>query len=159
MLPTLLGRWQTRILLFVWIGMPISVVFGIYLANAFRSPRVMPLFGTEIDPLPVQIMCCVTLIGLLLDPLYVQIQRLRWEHDWPFAFQAVSMISEFLITLGLLQANVLPYVSSGDVRNGDYIKLVIHFAIVFSVSFVALLAILQIFLLRWRFNGGEWSRL
>ena len=34
-----------------------------------------------------------------------------------------------------------------------------HFSLVFVPSFIALLGLVQIFLVRWRFKGGEFGRL
>lgn len=52
MLPTLKGRWLTRILLFFWIGLPVTLVFSVYIATP-ESP-VLPLIGWNYDTLPFQ---------------------------------------------------------------------------------------------------------
>jgi hypothetical protein len=159
MLVTLLGRWQTRVMLFLWIGIPVSIIFGLYLAYAVGARRVMPLPGVSIDLLPLQIMCTITLVGLILDPLYIWLQHFRWERDWPFAFQFFFSIIEFLIVLALVSTNVLPFMARAALTNADYYYIVLQFSIVFGLSFIGLLGFVQIFMIRWRFKGGEWGRL
>src|SRR5262245_29174331 len=100
MLPTLLGRWQTRILLFLVIGLPISIIYAFWLADPRNTAFTVNIgggFGLDIRPL--QILCLLLIVGLILDPLYYWIQTLRWDSDWPFSFQFFVSIVEFLIVL------------------------------------------------------------
>ncbi len=159
MLPTLKGRWLTRVLLFLWIGVPVTFVFSVAIASP-DSPT-LPLLGWNYETLPFQILFLLLVVGLLLDPVYIRFQQYRWERDWPFAFQFFFSIVEFLIVLALVWWGVLDFVRSPlDLHTSEtYALIAVHFAFVFIPSFLALLGFVQIFMIRWRFKGGEWGRM
>ena len=157
MLPTLKGRWQTRILLFLWIGVPITFLFSLWVAGP-RSPA-LPLVGWHYDILPFQILSLLLIVGLILDPIYIYIQQFRWERDWPFAFQFFFTIIEFIIVIGLVNFGALDGFSRPRAQHQNYTLYTIHFACVFIPSFIALLGFVQTFMIRWRFKGGEWGRM
>ncbi len=156
MLPTLKGRWQTRILLFLWIGVPITFLFSLGVAGP-RSPT-LPFVGWHYDILPFQILSLLLIVGLILDPVYIYFQQFRWERDWPFAFQFFFTIFEFVIVLALVNWGVLDGFSRRT-QHQNYMLYTIHFACVFIPSFIAVLGIVQTFMIRWRFKGGEWGRM
>ena len=168
MTPTLLGRWQTRILLFLVLGLPITLAFAVWLAidetggsGATLPPWVIAIGPSpwRIDIRPIQILCMLLLIGIVLDIIYILFQRLRWDRDWPFAFQFLVSIGEFIVVLTLISADVVPFMPAQWMSADDIPYFVLHFSLVFIPSFIALLGVIQIFLIRWRFKGGEWGRL
>ncbi len=110
MLPTLKGRWLTRILLFLWIGLPVTFVFSLLIAGP-GSAR-LPLVGVRFEILPFQVLSLLLLVGLVLDPVYIYFQQFRWERDWPFAFQFFFSIIEFVIVLGLIWWGALDFTHS-----------------------------------------------
>ncbi len=144
MLPTLAGRWQTRILLYLVVGLPVTLIYAIYLEldEDFLDPFVF--------------LTALLLVGLVADLGYQQIQRFRWDNDWPFAFFLFFSIIEFLIVLGLLNAGALdPFL----VYRLDNTTVLIHFSWVLLFSFIGVLAGIQLFMIRWRYKGGEIGRL
>ncbi len=150
MLPSLAGRIHTRIILFFAVGLPITFLWAAYLGD-WRWP-----FPFE----PFYVLGMIFVVGLILDPVYIWIQSYRWEHDWPFAYQAVSMIFEFVIVLSLIQLDVLPFLPASLIATSDgFWNVVIHFSMVFFISFLGLLAFIQVFMIRWRFNAGQWGRM
>lgn len=159
MLPTLKGRWLTRILLFLWIGLPVTFVFSLLIAGP-DSGR-LPLLGWRFEILPFQVLSLLLLVGLILDPFYIFLQQFRWEKDWPFAFQFFVLIIEFVIVLGLIWNGALDFTHSPlDLHSTEsYLLITLHFICVFIPSFIALLGFVQIFMIRWRFKGGEWGRM
>lgn len=159
MLPTLNGRWLTRILLFLWIGVPVTFVFSLLIGEP-RGP-VIPYLGWNYDLLPFQFLSLLLFVGLVLDPVYIYFQQYRWERDWPFAFQFFFSIVEFVIVLALVWWGALDFTRSPlELHTPEnYLLFTIHFACVFIPSFVALLGFVQIFMIRWRFKGGEWGRM
>ena len=80
MTPTLLGRIQTRILLFGSVGAIVSFPFG--------AAGLLVLFVALI-------------LGMLWDVLYNVIQKLRWDRDWPAALQLAAGVWEGLVLLAL----------------------------------------------------------
>jgi hypothetical protein len=150
MTPTLLGRIQTRILLFVIVGLPITLVFGLWLVDWSWPPA----------PVPFIFLGTLLLVGLLLDPVYIFIQSFRWDQDWPFAFQFLFTIVEFLIVLLIIYLDLHPWLLPVAVTSAEALWLTtLHFTLVFIASFLALLGGLQILLVRWRFKAGELGRL
>ncbi|CFX47187.1 conserved membrane protein of unknown function [Candidatus Filomicrobium marinum] len=145
MIPTLSGRWQTRILLYVVLGLPITALYASYLG--------LDEIGRYGDPFVF--LTALLLVGLGLDYAYIQIQRFRWDNDWPFAFQFFFSIVEFLIVLGLMNIGLLdPFLV--DRIPADIATT--QFLLIFIPSFFAVLGGIQIFLIRWRFKGGELGR-
>ncbi|MCW5681175.1 MAG: hypothetical protein KF794_11100 [Xanthobacteraceae bacterium] len=157
MVPSLKGRWLTRILLFLWIGVPVTFLFSLFAAGP-GSPR-LPLLGWHYEIVPFQILSLLLIVGLIMDMVYIYFQQWRWERDWPFALFFFFSIIEFVIVLGLVWWGVLDFVRPRNASPHDYTLYVIHFACVFIPSFIAVLGIIQIFMIRWRFKGGEWGRL
>lgn len=152
MTPTLLGRWQTRLLLFVFIGLPVTFLYGLYRQNWPWPPP------TELDSIFVQsfvFITLLTLLGLVMDVLYMQIQRFHWDQDWPFAYQFFFSIVEFVILYLAIEFDLLEYFFT---PKPPFWGAVCHFTLVFVPSFLALLGGVQIFLVRWRFKGGELGR-
>jgi hypothetical protein len=101
MIPTLSGRIQTRLFLFVFLGLPITALFA-YAHNGWvwdwGQAQIFFLFLTTLLG-----------VGLLLDPVYIFIQSVRWDRDWPFAFQFFFSIIEFGIVVGLMFNDLIPW--------------------------------------------------
>lgn len=166
MLPTLLGRWQTRILLFLCVGLPISAIYAVWLAaiappgpGALLRPWLRLAGQVVYDVRPLQILCLLLIVGIVLDLLYIGLQHLRWERDWPFAFQLFFSIVEFFIVLALIRSDALRFLPASWIAPGDYPYLFLHFGLVLLVSFIGLLGFIQVFMVRWRYKGGEWGKL
>ena len=148
MTPTLLGRWQSRILLFIFIGLPMTALFTWVVFDLIWDGGIR-------WEVPFIFIGAITVLGLVLDVVYIQIQRFRWDNDWPFAFQFFFSILEFLAVYGLVEADLLSYVDL-PASDGPTIWMAsTHFTLVFIPSFLALLGGIQIFFIRWRFKGGE----
>ena len=140
MTPTLRGRWQTRLLLYAVLGLPITLLYSAYLGDGLVLSE------------PFVFITALLVIGLLLDVAYIQIQRFRWDNDWPFAFQFFFSILEFLITFAVMMAGFLDPFLGGRI---PFSIAAIHFTLVFIPSFAGVLCGVQIFFVRWRFKGGE----
>lgn len=145
MTPTLAGRWQTRLLLYIFVGLPVTWAYAFF---------VLELDEGFLDPFVF--LTALFIVGALLDPVYNQIQRFRWDNDWPFAFFVFFGIVEFLITLGLLNIGALDPFLVFRIDNGTAL---VHFSLVLFSMLLGVLAGVQIFLIRWRFKGGEVGRL
>lgn len=162
MTPTLIGRWQTRILLFIVIGLPVTAVFAFWLGE-WTFPLLLP---------PFWFLATLLAVGLILDVVYFQMQRFRWDQDWPFAFFTFFSILEFLIVFALMRLDLLPYLPACQfagrdattretvcqVFTIDFADAALQFTLVFLPMLLAVLAIVQIFAIRWRFKGGEFGR-
>ncbi|WP_080812789.1 hypothetical protein [Halomicronema hongdechloris] len=138
MTPTLLGRWQTRILLFGTIGLLITAIF----AFCIVSPG-----GTVFW----QVLGYVLLFGLLWDILYTLLQKLRWDHDWPAIFQLLAGIWEAVFVVMLVSAGILPGIES--INFGWFL---VHYTAVWLGIFITSQSLMRIWFPRWRFYGGRW---
>ena len=150
MTPTLLGRIQTRLLLFVFVGLPVTYLFSWY------------WFGLDsrFFNIPFKVLFMMFLIGIVLDPIYILIQGFRWDHDWPFAFQAIFTCVEFLLVLGLAELSLFSFLNFSAFQSWAVFQIfATHFLILLVLSLAFLLGGLQIFLIRWRFKGGELGRM
>lgn len=150
MTPTLLGRWQIRLLLLLAVGLPVSAIYALV------------RFGPDHADfwIPMKVVALMFVIGILVDPVYSWFQTFRWDHDWPFAFFVFFTVLEFLAVLALSELD--PYRLLGfsafdsPERFGVF---TLHFGIVLLLSLFCVVGLLQIFFIRWRFKGGELGRL
>ena len=150
MTPTLLGRWQTRLLLFVIVGIPVTWWWTEVLATRDGGRSLVP----------AGIIVTILLVGLALDWVYVRLHKRHWDHDWPFAYQLASMIFEFIVVLVLIHFGLVPWLPSGILYFPQAVwDATRHFAAVLVPAFLLLLGPLQTFLVRWRFKGGELGRM
>jgi hypothetical protein len=152
MTPTLSGRWQTRLLLYIFIGLPVTLLFALYNTNWQLWP---PLWDRPVFFQPFLVITCILVLGLILDPVYIQLQRFHWDQDWPFSHQFFFSIVEFLIVWYAIDFGLLDILFA---PRPEWNEVVYHFSTVFILSFLAILGGCQIFLVRWRFKGGELGR-
>ena len=66
MTPTLIGRWQTRILLLGTLGILVTIPFSLNGESVY-----------------FQVLLAIAVLGCLWDIVYNQLQTVRWDHDWP----------------------------------------------------------------------------
>lgn len=136
MTPTLTGRWQTRFFLLSTLGLLITLVFGGFYGNVVG---------------PLMLLVAVLVLGLAWDVVYIALQRLRWNRDWPPAFAFVAGIMEGAALWLLLQA--LPQISA--LQEMTFGRFAAHYGAVFLTTFIASLGLLHLLFPRWRFNGGR----
>ncbi len=153
MTPTLAGRWQTRLLLYLFIGLPVTLLFALYRTNWEIWP---PRYELSAFYYPFLVITAILVLGLVLDVAYMQIQRFHWDQDWPFAYQFFFSIVEYLIIYFAASDGWLDFMFKDGRPTWD--DTVYHFSTVFLLSFLALLGGVQIFMVRWRFKGGELGR-
>ncbi len=152
MIPTLAGRLQTRLLLFLFIGIPITLLYAWALLDFHWGWREIQIF--------VWFLCTITGLGLLLDPVYIFIQTTRWDRDWPFAYQFFFSWVEFGIVFFIARAGLIPYLPEFAFQGMRGLGIAsLHFALVFIPSFLALLGPLQTIFIRWRFKGGQLGKM
>ncbi|MFT5583403.1 MAG: hypothetical protein ACI9VR_000981 [Cognaticolwellia sp.] len=142
MTPTLVGRWQTRTLLFFIIGVPITLPFC--LLAVFLNPLSAPL--------PLVMLAIILLIGLGMDVVYDRIQQQRWDHDWPVHAQLWAGVAEG----GLSFVALFGWCGGFALLNPLFLPLFpIHYLSVWGAIFLVLQGPIQVLLPRWRFRGGE----
>ncbi len=141
MTPTLLGRWQTRLLLLGTLGVLITIPFS--LING--------------DAIYFQVLLCIAVLGCIWDIVYNLIQQIRWDHDWSALWQLAAGIWEaffFYVPFKFLLGNVLKL----PCLNSDlpFDKFLLHYICIWLAVFTASQTIMRVIFPRWRFHGGEW---
>ena len=160
MTPTLIGRWHTRLLLFIFIGLPVTLLFALYNTNwqifAPNSWALSIQYDSPVFYYPFLVLAAIFVLGFILDPIYIQLQRFHWDQDWPFSHQFFFSWVEYFIVYWLASEGWLDFIF----REGrpTWSDTIWHFSTVFILSFLAILGGCQIFLVRWRFKGGELGR-
>ncbi|MGD1872745.1 MAG: hypothetical protein ACFB02_06800 [Mastigocoleus sp.] len=140
MTPTLLGRWQTRIFLLATVGVFISIPFAMGLTG---FPGGMSYFS---------VLFYVALFGLIWDVVYDQIQKSRWDRDWPAAYQLFAGIWELIVILFLVFPLNVPGIGAGK----SVPAIFVHYSVVWISTFIASQSLMRILFVRWRFFGGQW---
>lgn len=141
MTPTLIGRWQTRLLLLGTLGVLITIPFS--LING--------------DAIYFQVLLCITVLGCIWDIVYNLLQQLRWDRDWSALTQLAAGIWEaffFYIPFKFLFGNILklPWLSVEIPLE----KFLLHYVCIWLVVFTASQTIMRVVFPRWRFHGGKW---
>jgi len=140
MTPTLLGRWQTRLLLLATVGSLVTLPF--YLGIIAPGSGVYFL-----------VLIYIALFGIGWDVLYQYFQTFRWDSDWPGVFQLLAGIWEALFVLLLVKVFGLPGIQPEDLPLKWF---VVHYSVVWLAVYVASQTIMRILFPRWRFKGGQW---
>ena len=109
MTPTLFGRWQTRLLLFATIGVLVTLPFFLGLITSQSGSIFFWILGY------------VAIFGIGWDALYISLQQLRWDRDWPGAFQLIAGIWEALFVLFLIKIIGLPGKPAQDFDLGVFV--------------------------------------
>ncbi|MGB3532497.1 MAG: hypothetical protein WBA13_03160 [Microcoleaceae cyanobacterium] len=141
MTPTLIGRWQTRLLLFTTVGVLVTL------------PFCFGYFGTMPSWIYLWILGYLAIFGLIWDRLYIYLQNFRWDRDWPGIFQLLAGIWEagFLIII----VKVLPL--PGIAAEGLNLQIfVLHYSLVWIAMYIASQTVMRILFPHWRFRGGCW---
>lgn len=140
MTPTLLGRWQTRILLLSTVGVLVTLPF--WLGKIGQSSWIYLI-----------VLGYIALFGLVWDALYIYLQKFRWDRDWPGLFQLFAGIWEGIFVAGLAQTIGLPGISPQAFNLGLFIC---HYSLVWLLTYFVSQSLTRILFPYWRFQGGRW---
>jgi hypothetical protein len=143
MTPSLLGRWQTRLLLLATVGTLVSIPFAL---GWVGSPPGTVYFW---------ILIYVAIFGIGWDVVYDQLQRYRWDRDWPAIYQLLAGIWEFIfVACGVKIFGFLPIPIPKEQL--PIVWVIWHYSTVWLAVFIASQSLMRILFLRWRFRGGQW---
>jgi hypothetical protein len=143
MLPTLIGRIQTRIVLLVVIGGAVT------LAVIPALERDLPL--TERYHTAFVVLAAVTVLGVGWEFLYHFAMQWRWEKDWPTLFGLATMLPEGVLVWALLQSGSVPLIG----RQVSPVTFVVQFVLVWLAAWLTANGPMRVPFLRWRFRGGR----
>ena len=135
MTPTLVGRWQTRVVLLATLGVLASV----------------PFWWIAATPAVFAVVAWVAVLGIAWDALYSLLQAFRWERDWPPAFAVAAAVIEAVVIYLLATRFTLP-----GVPNDLSIALfAFQYTTVWVVTFLFAQGPMRVILPWWRFHGGR----
>ena len=134
MLPTLIGRIQTRVFLLVVVG-------------GFWTLLLTPFLGAG----TFLVLIAVLVLGVGWELLYHFIQQFRWEKDWPTFFGLVTAINEGLLLWLLLSAGAVPGLPSG-VPGGVFL---VQFVTTWLIVWLVANGPMRVPFVHWRFRGGR----
>ncbi len=141
MTPTLLGRWQTRLLLLLTVGVLITL------------PFFWGKFGGKSGPVFFFVLGYVAVFGFVWDWVYNYLQQFRWDADWPAVFQLLAGVWEGVFLALLFSLFELPGVPRQEFSLGVFI---LHYSFVWLGVFLVSQSLMRILFPRWRFKGGQW---
>jgi hypothetical protein len=141
-LPTLNGRIQTRILLWVVVGSLWTLLIGLVL------PTGQPLGATYRSTFTV--LGLALLLGIVWEFVYHGVMQFRWEKDWPTLFGLLEAIPEGLLVWFLLAGGVIPWVD--DLPGPAF---AIHFGTTWLVIWLIANGPMRVPFIHWRINGGR----
>ena len=143
MVPTLMGRIQTRIFMLLTVGVVVTAIItpllGIpgSLSAAYKTTYI--------------ILATVAVLGILWELLYHFLMQWRWEKDWPTLFGLVTGLPEGLLVGFLATHGLLPFLP-GPVQPATF---VIHFVVVWVAVWLFANGPMRVPSIRWRFRGGR----
>jgi len=140
MTPTLLGRWQTRLLLLATIGILVTFPFALGYVGLGVSDSFFWVLGY------------VAIFGLAWDVVYDYLQKFRWDRDWSGVLQLLAGIWEAAFLAVILKIFHLP----GIPQETPLFWFALHYTLVWLSVYISAQVIMRILFLRWRFHGGQW---
>lgn len=137
MVPTLLGRVQTRLFLLATIG----VLTTLLVVTVLPTPA-----GTALA-----VVAAVALLGVGWELLYHLLMQFRWEKDWPSLFGLVTLLPEGLLLWVLLRSELVP----GVTRVPAAWVFWTQFVVVWLAVWLVANGPMRVPFIRWRFRGGR----
>ena len=134
--PTVIGRWQTRIFLLGTLGVIVTAFFWL----AYTDDTFWKVLGY------------VILFGLGWDVVYIAIQQVKWDRDWPPYAQWLAGAWEGLFVFLLIDNVGLMGIDEGSVPLGRFVA---HYGIVWFSVYVWSQGPQRALFPLWRFHGGR----
>ena len=97
MTPTLSGRMQSRFVLLLIVGVPLTLVLGAVLPRPTATTTLSDMYEVFFAALVL-----VGVVGIVWELIYHGLQQFRWEKDWPTIFGLVTGIPEGIVVYLLL---------------------------------------------------------
>jgi hypothetical protein len=143
MLPTLLGRIQTRIFVTAVIGGIWALLVGPFLpaVDAPLEVKYKAMYG---------VLLIVGVLGVLWELVYHALMQFRWEKDWPTLFGLVTAINEGIVAYYVAHSSLLPWTEGIPVKT-----FVVGFGTAWLVIWLFVNGPMRIFTVHWRFRGGR----
>ncbi len=143
MLPTLIGRIQTRIALLAVVGSIVTLIVA-----ALLPANGAPL-GTKYKAAFI-VLITVALLGIGWEWVYHFLMQWRWEKDWPTFFGFATFLPEGIVVYLLARHDVLP-----GIVTVPFWFFWIDFLCVWIAVWLVANGPMRVPFLHWRFFGGR----
>ena len=150
MIPTLLGRIQTRIWLVLFVAAPWTAIITPFLPVGGRSYDI-GWNASHLYPITFLVLAIVLVIGVVAwEFIFYVLQICRWEKDWPSMFFLLQVVPEAIVAFAVLKA-------FGNINgiNVGYAPFVTHVLTTWVVMWLFVLGPIKVLSIRFRFNGGR----
>lgn len=148
---TLAGRLQTRLMVLASVGVPWTLIVSLPLAWVYG---VAPRMAYRIT---LETAIALMVLGLAWEMSYHGMQQFRWDKDWPAAFGLLTVANEGV--LAWLVLHLLHLIPGAWGFSSSILPLFVSYL---CTTWVLLWAVVQgplrFAVLRWRFEGGTFSR-
>jgi len=138
--PTLLGRLHTRLVLMLFPALAWTLLVSLLLPGPTGQVYKATLTTWAI----------VTVVGVVgWEPLYHGLMQFRWEKDWPAFFGLLNGINEGIVAYVLLR------LIDPGIPDVPFITFLLHFSTTWLVIWMVGNGPLRVVLPHWRFRGGN----
>lgn len=145
MVPTLIGRIQTRIFLLATVGLLVTAAIvpvlpgagDATLADRYRSGALVVL--------------TVLALGIVWEFIYHFIMQFRWEKDWPSLFGLLTLVNEGLVVWILVRGELVPGIEATPTDAAFWT----HFLTLWIIIWLVANGPMRVPFIRWRFRGGR----
>ena len=144
MVPTLIGRIQTRLFLLATVGVIVTLL-------------IVPILPGLTGPLgdnyrtAFLVLASVAVLGVVWELIYHFLMQFRWEKDWPTGFGLLTLVPEGLLLFFLIRSGVIEVIDE-DLPAAAFWT---HFIVVWVVVWLVANGPMRIPFIRWRFRGGR----
>ena len=150
MLPTLMGRIQTRIVALLVIG----GIWTLIITPLLPAPQ--PVSTGDLYKVTFTVLLTQLVLGIGWELVYHWLMGFRWEKDWPSFFGFIEGITEAVLLWIVLSADIVPGISE---EPGDRQVFGSTFLVLFITTWIVTWAWVQgpmkVVNPRWRFRGGR----
>ncbi|GAA3113655.1 hypothetical protein GCM10010466_00920 [Planomonospora alba] len=143
MVPTLMGRIQTRLFLLATVGVVVTLLLTPLLPGMGAS--LGERYGTGL-----LVLVAVGVLGIGWELVYHFLMQFRWEKDWPTLFGLLTLIPEGLVLFFLLRSGAIDVI--GPIPSGTFWT---HFTVVWVCMWLVANGPMRVPFIRWRFRGGR----
>jgi hypothetical protein len=153
MIPTLNGRYQTRLFLIVFVAVPWTFVITPFLPH--RGGGSFTDVAKHLYPVTFAALAVVLILGWVLwEWVWYLLQLCRWEKDWPSMFFLLQVIPEGTLAYVVLRALGIPQHHTSGVAT-EYATFIVHILTTWIVIFLFVEGPIKVLFIRWRFRGGR----
>jgi hypothetical protein len=148
---TLWGRIQTRLVLLSSVGLVWTLIICPFLPRPAGTPVSLAYQIT------LETSIATALLGIGWELVYHGLQQLRWDKDWPSVLSLLTGTVEAGLVWLVLHA--LRLVQGDGGPSSPILPLyVVHFSTTWVLVWLVSQGPLRVVQLRWRFEGGSFSR-